>query len=110
MCLDKERIRLEAKICDMDKEESQKAEERIKLEDKVKRLSFKVRELKNLIEELRTNIVDKESRLDHFQKKSDELTSSQSKAKAEVVNEFKVSSEFSKLLDENYTVGFEDFR
>jgi len=63
----------------------------------VKRLSFEVRELKNLTEELRTNIVDKESRLDHLQKKSDKLASSLSKAKDEAVNEFKASSEFSKL-------------
>lgn len=93
----------------MDKEESQKAKERIKPEDKVKHLSFEVKELKNLNKELRTDIVDKESYLDHLQKKSDKLASSLSKAKDETINEFKASSEFSKLLVENYTVGFKDF-
>lgn len=75
----------------------------------MKRLSFEVKELKNLNEELRTDIIDKESHLYHLRKKSDELASSLSKAKDGAVNEFKASSEFSKLLDENYTVGFKDF-
>lgn len=109
MDLDKERIRLETKIHEMEKKASQKARERIKLEDKTKCLSSEVKELKNLAEELRTNIIHKESRLDHLQKKSDELASSLCVAKDKAVKEFKTSNEFTKFLDENYTAGFEDF-
>ena len=45
--LDRDRIKLEAKVCDIEKESSRKTRERIKLEDEVK-------ELKNLGKELRT--------------------------------------------------------
>lgn len=71
----------------MEKEASRKAGEKVKLEDEVK-------ELKNLVEELKVYIVKKETHLDHFQKKNDEFTSSLSKAKDEAIREFKMSSEF----------------
>ena len=57
--LNKDRIRLEAKVRDMEKESSHKTVERMKLEDEVK-------ELKNLVEELRTDIMEKDTRLDHL--------------------------------------------
>ena len=47
------------RVCDLEKEVSSKVGERVKLEDKVK-------ELKNLIEELKVDIVEKETRLDHL--------------------------------------------
>ena len=53
--LDHERVRLEAKICDM-KESSCRMGERMKLEAKVE-------ELKNLVEELGTDIVEKDTHL-----------------------------------------------
>ena len=56
--LDHERVRLEAKICDI-KESSCRMGERMKLEAKVEKL-------KNLEEELRTGIVEKDTRLDHL--------------------------------------------
>ena len=58
----------------MGKEASCKAREKMKLVDEVK-------ELKNLIEELRTDIVEKETCPDHIHKKNFELTTSLSKAK-----------------------------
>ena len=61
--LDKERIKMEMKIRDMEKEASHKARERAKLEDEVK-------DLKNPIEEL-----------NHLLKQNDEFKSSLSKAK-----------------------------
>ena len=69
MELDKKRIKMEMKIRDMEKEAIRKAGERMKLEDKVKGL-------KNLVEELKADIVEKETRLDHLQKKNDEFSSS----------------------------------
>ena len=50
---------LEMRVRDLEKEVSSKDGERVKLEDKVK-------ELKNLIEELKVDIVEKETRLDHL--------------------------------------------
>ena len=47
------------RVRDLEKEVSSKVGERVKLEDKVK-------ELKNLIEELKVDIVEKETRLDHL--------------------------------------------
>ena len=108
--LDNEKIRLDAKILAMDRESSKRARERLKLEDKVKHLESEVKALKNLAEEHRTDIVKKESRLDHLQKKSDKLTSSLSKSKDEAIKGFKTSDTYTKLLDENYVAGFEDFR
>ena len=47
------------RVRDLEKEVSSKVGERVKLEDKVK-------ELKNLIEELKVDIIEKETRLDHL--------------------------------------------
>ena len=55
--LDKERIRLEMRVCDLEKEASRKVGKRVKLEDEVKKL-------KNLVKELKVDIVKKEARLD----------------------------------------------
>ena len=47
------------RVRDFEKEVSSKVGERVKLEDKVK-------ELKNLIKELKVDIVEKETRLNHL--------------------------------------------
>ena len=70
----------------------------------------KATEHQNLIKELRVDIVENETRLDHIQKKNDELSTLLSKAKEDAIVEFKASKEFTDLLDRNYAVGFEDFR
>ena len=59
--LDQQRVRLEAKVHEMERESSHQAEVRAKLEDEVK-------ELKNLIEELKSNAIEKDTHLDHLQK------------------------------------------
>jgi len=99
---DQERIRLRAKIRDME-DSSRKTGERMKLEAEVV-------ELKNLAEELRADIVEKDTRLDHLQKQNEELRSSFERAKDEVIKEFKLSKAYTDLLDTNYAAGFEDFR
>ena len=108
--LDKEKIRLETKVLAMERELSRRAGERLKLVDKVKQLESEVKELKNLAEELRTDIVNKESCLDHLQKKSDALSSSLGKAKDKAIKELKASDAYTKLLDKNYVARIEDFR
>ena len=61
-------------------------------------------------QELRTDVVEKETRLDHLQKKNDELSTLLSKVKEDAVVEFKASKQYTDYLDANYAVGFEDFR
>ena len=70
----------------------------------------KGKELLNLIEELKANAVEKDTRLDHLQRKNDELSILLSNAKVDAVAKFKSSNEYTKLLDTNYAPGFEDFR
>ena len=70
----------------------------------------KGKELLNLIEELKTDVVEKDTRLGHLQKKNDELSTLLSNAKEDAVIEFKSSKEYTNLLDANYATGFEDFR
>ena len=68
-----------------------------------------VRELKNLVEELKTNVVEKDTRFDHLQKGNDELRALLKKAKEDAIEEFKTSNQFTVLLDRSYAAGFEDF-
>ena len=63
--------------------------------------------MQNLVEELR---VEKDSRLDHLQKKNDELSTLLKKAKEDAVLEFKASKQYIDRLDANYVASFEDFR
>ena len=70
----------------------------------------KGKELLNLIEELKTDVVENDTRLDHLQKKNNKVSTLLSTAKTDAVTEFKVSKEYTNLLDANYAAGFEDFR
>ena len=65
--------------------------------------------LKNLNEELKTDVFEKDTRLDHLQKKNNELSALLEKAKEDAVAEFQTSKQFTDLLDKNYAAGFEDF-
>lgn len=103
--MDKGKLRLEAQVHELEGESRQWSKENIKLTNVSKKLSFKAKELKNLAKELRIDIIGKETRLDHLQKMNDQL----SRTKEAVIKEFKASNALSKLLDENYEVGFEDF-
>ena len=101
--LDKTRILLEKRINEV-KEESQKwAKVAAKAKEEVK-------ELRNLNEELRTDVLEKDTRLDHLQKRNNELSALFKKAKGDAVAEFQASKQFTNLLDKNYAIGFEDFR
>ena len=59
---------------------------------------------------MKTDVIEKDTHLDHFQKRNDELSALLKKAKEDAVAEFKASKQFTDLLDTNYAVGFEDFR
>ena len=70
----------------------------------------KAKQLQNLVEELKADIVEKNTRLDHLQKRNDELSTLLNKAKEDAVVEFRAFKQFTNLLDTNYTVGFKYFR
>ena len=101
--LDKMRILLEARIRELNDESKKWAEVAAAAEEKGKELS-------NLVEELKADAVEKDTRLDHLQRRNDELSTLLSNAKVDAVAEFKSSNEYTKLLDANYAAGFEDFR
>ena len=69
-----------------------------------------VTEQQNLVQELRIDVVEKDTRLNHLQKKNNELSTLLSKAKEDAVVEFKASKQYTDLLDANYAASFEDFR
>ena len=68
------------------------------------------KELRNLNEELKTGVLENDTRLDHLQKRNNELNALLEKDKGDAVAEFQASKRFTDLLDRNYAAGFEDFR
>ena len=101
--LDKTRILLEKRIKEVKEESKMWAEVAVKAREEAK-------ELRNLNEELKTDVLEKDTRLDHLQKKNNELSALLEKAKGDAVAKFQVSKQFTNLLDKNYAAGFEDFR
>ena len=101
--LDKTRILLEKRIKEV-KEES-------KVWDEVAaKAKEEAKELWNINEELKTDVLEKDTRLDHLQKRNNELSALLEKAKGDTVAEFQASKQFTDLLDKNYEARFEDFR
>ena len=68
------------------------------------------KELQNLNKELKTDVLEKDPRLNHLQKRNNELSALLEKAKGDTVAEFQASKQFTDLLDKNYAAGFKDFR
>ena len=88
--MDKTRILLEKRIQEIKDDCKGRAEVAAKAKNKAK-------DSQNLIEELRADAVEKDTRLDYLQKKNEELSALLSKEKADVV------------ADANYAASFEDF-
>ena len=101
--LDKTRILLEKTIKEVKDKSKVWAEVAAKAKEEAK-------ELWNLNEELKTDVLEKDTRLDHFQKRNNELSALLEKAKGDAVAEFQASKQFTDFLDKNYATGFEDFR
>ena len=101
--LDKTRILLEKRIKEVKDESKVWAEVAAKAKEEAK-------ELRNLNEELKTDILEKDNRLEHLQKRNNELSALLEKAKGDAVAKFQASKQFTDLLDKNYAAGFEDFR
>ena len=96
--LDKTRILLETRIQEVKDDYKGWAKVAAKATDEAK-------EMQNLVKELKANIVKKDPRLDHLQKKNDKLCTLLKKAKEDVVMEFKASKQYTDLLDANYATG-----
>ena len=95
----------------MDKTRIQEVKDDCKGQAKVAaKVKDEAKELQNLVEELKVDIVDKDTQLNYLQKRNDELSTLLNKAKEDAVVEFRASKQFTDLLDTNYTTGFEDFR
>ena len=101
--LDKTRLLLETRIKEVKEESKVWAEVAAKAREEAK-------ELRDLNEELRTDVIEKDTRLDDLQKRNNELNTLLEKAKEDAVAEFQSSKQFTDLLDKNYAAGFEDFR
>ena len=101
--MDKIRILLEMRIQEIKDDFKRWAKVAAKAKEEAK-------ELQTLVEELKANAIEKNTRLDHLQKRNDELSTLLSKAKEDAVVEFQSSIQYIDLLDTNYAMGFEDFR
>ena len=101
--LDKTRILVEKRI----KEVKEESKVWIKVAAKARE---EAKELRNLNEELKTDVLEKDTRLDHLQKKNNELSALLEKAKGDTVAEFQAFKRFTDLLDKHYVAGFKDFR
>src|SRR6266702_4162990 len=66
--------------------------------------------LKNEVEELKVDNLEKDTRIVHLEGQVSELTSSLEKAREEAVAAFKKSDEYKNRLDSHYAAGYEDFR
>ena len=66
--------------------------------------------LQTLVEELKANAAEKDLRLEKLHKRNDEQSILLSKAKGDVVAEFKASKQYTDILDTNYAASFEDFK
>ena len=101
--LNKTRILLEKRIKEVKNESKVWAEVAAKAKEEAN-------ELRNLNEELKMDVIKKDTRLDHLQKRNNELSALLEKAKGDTVAEFQASKQFTDLLEKNYAAGFEDFR
>ena len=66
--------------------------------------------LQTLVEELKANATEKDLRLEKLHKRNDEQSILLSKAKGDVMAEFKASKQYTDILDTNYAASFEDFK
>ena len=101
--LDKTRILLETRIQEVNAD----CEKWVGFAAKAKE---EVTDQRKLIEELRTDALEKDTRINHLQKMNGELSTRLSKAKKDVAAEFKSSKVYTDVLDRNYVAGFKDFR
>ena len=97
------RVLLETRIQEVKDEAKKWAEVAAKAKDDAKGLQ-------TLVEELKANAAEKDLRLEKLHKRNDEQSILLSKAKGDVMAEFKASKQYTDILDTNYAASFEDFK
>ena len=95
---------------ELNKEILLKKGEVIRLTEDLNRLYGVETRLKNEVEELKADSVEKETRIVHFEGQVSGFNSSLEKACEEAVAAFKKSDEYKNRLDSHYAVVYEDFR
>ena len=66
--------------------------------------------LKNEVEELKADNIEKDTRIFYLEGQVSRFVSSLKKAREEAIAAFKKSTEYKNRLDSHYAVGYEDFR
>ena len=95
---------------ELNKEVLLKKGEVIRLTEDLNRLYGVETRLKNEVEELKADSVEKETRIAHLEGQVSGFNSSLEKAREEAVAAFKKSDEYKNRLDSHYAVVYEDFR
>ena len=67
------------------------------------------KELRNQVEELKANSIEKETHINHLEVKCQGFTSSLEKAKKEAIATFMKSNDYTNRLDQYYAAGYEGF-
>ena len=81
----------------------------IRLTEELTRLQAIEKELRNQVEELKVDSIEKETRINHLEVKFQGFTSSLKNAKKEDIATFMKSDDFTNRLDQRYVAGYEDF-
>jgi len=84
--------------------------ELIRLTEELTHLQGIEKELRNQVEELKTDSIEKETRINHLEVKCQGFTSSLENTKKEAIATFMKSNDFTNCLDQHYVAGYEDFR
>ena len=95
---------------ELNKEVLLKKGEVIRLTEDLNRLHGVETKLKNEVEELKADSIEKETRIVHLEGQILVFNSSLEKAREEAVAAFKKSNEYKNHLDSHYAAGYEDFR
>ena len=82
----------------------------LKLTEDFNRLQGSETKLKNEVEELKADNLEKDTRIVHLEGQVSEFASSLEKACEEAIAAFKKSDEYKNRLDSHYAAGYEDFR
>ncbi|XP_065637051.1 uncharacterized protein LOC136070692 [Quercus suber] len=82
----------------------------IRLTEDLNRLQGIETKLKDEVEELKADAIEKDTRIAYLEGQVSEFPSSLEKAREEAISAFKKSDEYKNRLDSHYAAGYEDFR
>ena len=82
----------------------------LRLTEDFNRLQGSETKLKNEVEELKADNLEKDTRIVHLEGQVSEFTSSLEKAREEAIAAFKKFDEYKNRLDSHYAASYEDFR